>query len=208
MTALIVTPYIEGKLENIISGRNYDTVICADASFDAATAAGLTPDIVIGDFDHGDEPKFDKIVRVPCEKDDTDTMLCVKHAISLGAKDIFIAGGIGGRLDHTIANIQTLAYAEDHGAHAVLSDGKNTAYIIKKDARVARESGSYLSLFAFGGDAVVSISGTKYDAENLTLTPSFPLGVSNEITAEKAQITVFSGKVLCVLSKKEKSSNI
>ena len=203
MKALIITPYIEGKLENIVSGHDFDCVICADASLDAAIGAGLHPDVVIGDFDHGDEPKFDKIIRVPCEKDDTDTMLCVKHAISVGSDEIFIAGGIGGRLDHTIANIQTLAYAEEHGAHAVLSDGRNTAFFIDKCARVARASGFCLSLFAFGGDAVVSISGTKYDVEKKTLTPSFPLGVSNEITENEAEIAVHDGAVLAVFSKKE-----
>ena len=208
MTALIVTPYIEGKLENIVYGRKIDLVICADASFDAAVGAGLYPDVMIGDFDHGSAPEFDNTVRVPCEKDDTDTMLCVKHALSRGADEIFIAGGIGGRLDHTIANIQTLAYAEKHGAHAVLSDGRNSAFFIDKFARVARASGFYLSLFAFGGDAVVSISGTKYDVEKKTLETSFPLGVSNEIIENEAKIAVLSGKVLCVLSKKETSSNI
>lgn len=201
MKALIITPYNEGKLENIVSGRKFDLVICADSSFDTAVGAKLTPDIVIGDFDHGKTPKFDKIVRVPCEKDDTDTMLCVKHAISVGSDEIFIAGGIGGRLDHTIANVQTLAYAEEHGAHAVLSDGRNTAFFIDKCARVARASGFYLSVFAFGGDATVSITGTKYNAERTTLTVDFPLGVSNEITSDAAEITVYSGRALVIVSK-------
>lgn len=203
MKALIVTPYIEGELKEIIYGRKFDIVICADASFDAAKDTGLDPDVVIGDFDHGNEPKFNNIVRVPCEKDDTDTMLCIKYAISRGANDIMIAGGIGGRLDHTIANIQSLAYAENHGAHAVLTDEINTAFLIYKNTRVARDSGLYLSLFAYGGDAVVSLKGTKYVAERVTLSVDYPLGVSNEITSDEAEITLHSGKILVVLSKKE-----
>ena len=201
MTALIVTPYIEGKLENIISGKKFDIVVCADASFDAAKRAKLMPDVVIGDFDHGTAPDFENVVRVPREKDDTDTMLCIKYAISHGADEILIAGGIGGRLDHTIANIQSLAYAEKNGAHAVLSDERNTAFFIKENARVARESGSYLSLFAYGGDSTVTIKGTKYDAERTTLTVDFPLGVSNEITSSEAEIIVHSGRVLAIVSR-------
>lgn len=201
MTALIVTPYIEGKLENIITGKKFDLVICADASFDAVKREKLTPDVVIGDFDHGSAPDFDKIIRVPREKDDTDTMLCIKYAISHGADEILIAGGIGGRLDHTIANIQSIAYAEKNGAHAVLSDERNTAFFIKGNARVARESGSYLSLFSYGGNSTVTIKGTKYDAERATLTVDFPLGVSNEITSAEAEIIVHSGSVLAIISR-------
>lgn len=203
MRALIVTPYIEGKLKNIIIGQEFDLVICADASLDAAIGAGLTPNVVIGDFDHGNAPKFDSIIRVPCEKDDTDTMLCVKHAILHGADEIFIAGGIGGRLDHTIANVQTLAYAENHGARAVLSDEKNVAFIIKGSAAIPKKDGYYFSLFAVGGDATVSIAGTKYEIENKTLSAAFPLGVSNEITSDKAIVTAHSGTLLTVFSKKE-----
>lgn len=201
MTALIVTPYIEGKLENIITSKKFDLMICADASFDAVKREKLTPDVVIGDFDHGSAPDFDKIIRVPREKDDTDTMLCIKYAISHGADEILIAGGIGGRLDHTIANIQSIAYAEKNGAHAVLSDERNTAFFIKGNARVARESGSYLSLFAYCGDVTVTIKGTKYDSERATLTVDFPLGVSNEITSAEAEIIVHSGKVLAIVSR-------
>ncbi|MBR7082521.1 MAG: thiamine diphosphokinase [Clostridia bacterium] len=201
MTALIVTPYIEGKLENIISGKTFDLVICADASFDTAKHAKLAPDVVIGDFDHGSAPDFNKIIRVPREKDDTDTMLCIKYAVSHGADEILIAGGVGGRLDHTIANIQSLAYAEKYGVHAVLKDERNAAFFIIGNARVARESGSYLSLFAYGGDSTVTIKGTKYDAERVTLTVDFPLGVSNEITSSEAEIIVHSGSVLAIVSR-------
>ncbi|MBR6051080.1 MAG: thiamine diphosphokinase [Clostridia bacterium] len=201
MTALIVTPYIEGKLENIISGKTFDLVICADASFDAAKHAKLAPDVVIGDFDHGSAPDFDKIIRVPREKDDTDTMLCIKYAVSHGADEILIAGGVGGRLDHTIANIQSLAYAEKYGVHAVLKDKRNAAFFIIGNARLARESGSYLSLFSYGGNSTVTIKGTKYDAERVTLTVDFPLGVSNEITSSEAEIIVHSGSVLAIVSR-------
>ncbi|MBO4354540.1 MAG: thiamine diphosphokinase [Clostridia bacterium] len=198
---LIVTPYVEGDLKDIIKGKRFDAVICADASLDAAKSAGLTPDVVIGDFDHGTKPDFEKIIEVPCEKDDTDTMLCVKHAIASGASDIFIAGGIGGRLDHTIANVQTLAYADSKGVRAVLADKNNEATVVTGNAAFKKRSG-YFSLFAYGGKCVgVTLKGTKYTLDDATLRTSFPLGVSNEITADEATLEIREGTALVVFAK-------
>lgn len=202
MRYLIVTPYICGALSDIIRGEKFDGIVCADASYDIATGAGLVPDIVIGDFDHGSVPDA-KIVRVPCEKDDTDTMLCIKHAIKMGADEILIAGGIGGRLDHTVANLQSLKYAHDNGSKAFLRDGDNEAFLIEKGAKITRRDGFYLSLFAFGGKCDgVSICGTKYVLSGASLDTSFPLGVSNEITADYASVEVRSGILLAILSRK------
>ena len=204
MNCLIITPFISRPLGEIIGKRKFDIVMCADASDEIARKAGLCPNVIIGDFDHGDLPQGDNITRVPCEKDDTDTMLCIKRALSLGADDIFIAGGVGGRLDHTIANIQSIAYAEKNGAHAVLSDGDNEAFLITKNAKVPRRDGYYFSLFSYGDECRgVSASGVKYRIRKGTLDFSFPLGVSNEITADYAEISVESGTLLAIFSKKE-----
>ncbi len=201
MTCLIITPYIEGALSDIIKGRKFDVVLCADASYEAAAAAGLTVDEVIGDFDHGNAPEFENIVRVPCEKDDTDTMLCIKEAISRGADDIFIAGGIGGRLDHTVANIQSLAYAHSKGVRAVLADASNEAMIVSGDAVFKKKEG-YFSLLAYGGKCVgVTLVGAKYTLKDATLDGNFPLGVSNVITDEFAALKIQSGRALVIFSK-------
>lgn len=202
MRALIITPYIDGSLKNIIAGKRFDLVLCADASLDIAKSAGLTPDVVIGDFDHGTKPDFEKIIEVPCEKDDTDTMLCIKRAISLGADDIFIAGGIGGRLDHTVANIQSLVYAKNRGVRAVIADEKNEAFIVPGSARICRRDGWYLSLFSLGGECIVNVHGVKYPLDGGILSDGFPLGVSNEITDDHAGIEVRSGTLLAIMSKK------
>jgi len=201
MTCLIITPYIDGELSDIIKGKNFDLVLCADASYDAAKSAGLAVDEVIGDFDHGKKPDFKNITVVPCEKDDTDTMLCIKRAIALGADDILIVGGIGGRLDHTVANIQSLAYADSKGVRAVLTDGSNEATIVSHGAVFKKKDG-YFSLFAYGGECEgVTLCGVKYPLDNATLGVSFPLGVSNEITGERASLEIKSGRALVIFSK-------
>lgn len=204
MKCLIVTPYLPNRLEYVIGDGKFDAVICADASADLAISAGLFPDEIIGDFDHGDKPISENVVCVPCEKDDTDTMLCIKRALSLGADEIFIAGGLGGRLDHTVANLQSLAFAEKNGVRATISDGDNEAFLITKSARVKRRDGYYFSLFAYGSACRdIYASGVKYPLCGGTLDTYFPLGVSNEITDDFADVKVGEGTLLAVFSRKE-----
>ena len=87
--------------------------ICADGGYRHAESVGLKPDVFIGDFDSFDGllPENIEVHRSVPEKDDTDTMLAVKYAIENNFNYIIIYGGLGGRFDHTFANIQTLIYA-------------------------------------------------------------------------------------------------
>ena len=101
--------------------RTGDLVLAADAGYLACRQAGVVPDLLLGDFDSMDQPAdFDRIRRVPVEKDDTDTMLAVKTGLEQGCGEFYLYGGTGGkRLDHTLANLQTLLYLRRHGAGVV-----------------------------------------------------------------------------------------
>lgn len=209
MKALIITPYLTTAIRSITNISEYDFILCADSAYLIAQREKITPHIVIGDFDHGTggHPSADtkNTVTVPCEKDDTDTMLCLKHAMKQGARDITILGGIGGRLDHTFANLQTLAFAESHGIHARLLGENDEAFLLKGSIRLPkRREAWYLSVFAYDGICRgVTEKGTKYEVENADLDTNFPLGVSNEITADFAEISAKEGRLLIILSKKD-----
>ena len=103
MKALIITPYLKAPIRSLTDISEYDLIVCADSAHLAAKKENIVPHLVIGDFDHGTEVHPDQneknIVTVPCEKDDTDTMLCLKYALQQGFGDVTILGGIGGRLD-------------------------------------------------------------------------------------------------------------
>lgn len=210
MKALIVTPFFEQPPSpDIVKGQDYSLVLCADTAKTVAESIGLFPDLIIGDFDHGvDAPVGETVRRFPCEKDDTDTMLCLKYALLQGAAEVTVLGGIGGRLDHTVANLQTLLYAARRGCHATLTDGKNEATVLSGSTVIAKKERFYLSVFAIGGKAEgVTLEGVKYPLCGTTLAPDFPLGVSNEITAAEARIEVKSGYLLLILSQKEDRPN-
>ncbi len=209
MNALIITPYLSADIRSLVDIDAYDLILCADSAYLAAAKEMISPDVVIGDFDHAEfcPPCTDakKLITVPCEKDDTDTMLCLKYAMESGAQTVDILGGIGGRLDHTFANLQALAYAKSHGVFARLIGDRDEAFLLSGEITLPKRTDAwYLSVFAYSGPCFgVSESGTKYEIENAELTPNFPLGVSNEILANEAKISVKEGTLLLILSRKD-----
>ena len=124
--------------------------------------------------------------------------------IDAGADELVIVGGIGGRLD-TRLPICNLCYAESHGVHAVQKDGRNEARVISGHIRIPKKPGFYLSVFAYGGECRgVSEIGVRYPLRDAVLSVNFPLGVSNEIVDDCAEIEVREGRLLVILSGKER----
>ena len=175
-------------------------LIAADGGLRHVQALGLTPDAVIGDFDSlGYVPE--QAVVYPVEKDDTDAMLAVKLGLERGFRRFVIYGGMDGkRLDHTVANFQTLGFLAQQGAVGFLV-GKESICCAVKNAgmRFPREAEGDFSLFCLGKDAKgVTIRKLYYEAENITLTSFFPLGVSNHFIGKQAEITVKDGTLLAI----------
>jgi thiamine pyrophosphokinase len=181
-------------------------VICADRGLVHAQKLGIVPDVIVGDFDsyEGELPPGAEIHRSIPEKDDTDTMLAVKIAIERCYDSIVLFGGLGGRFDHTFANIQTMRYAFEHGCDMSVSAAENLLFIQGAGSRrYARREDWYFSVFALTPEVRVNeLSGVKYELRDYTLTDSFPLGVSNEITADEAVVDIADGIALIVYSKR------
>ena len=179
-----------------------DMVIAADGGYLYTKKAGLRADIVIGDFDSlsgapGHEEDAPVVVRLPKEKDQTDTFAALCYGLERGFKAFHIYGGMGGRLDHTLANIQCLAFLLDQGARGYLHDDETVMTAICSQLQFAPRENGVISVFALGGPAQgVCLRGLKYELENEILTPDFPLGVSNEFIGRPAHISVECGKLL------------
>lgn len=204
---IIVTAYGISNIKKLIETRESDLIICADGGYTFANLEDIIPDVVIGDFDSYsgdlDSIKCKSLVQVPIEKDDTDTLLCVKYALKQHYKDFIILGGLGGRLDHTIANLQAMAYICDQGAQSTLVDNRNFVTMLGQgELLIPRKKDQKLSLLAFSEKCTgVSISGVQYPLNNVTLKNNFPLGISNEFTSDYATIKNGSGKLLVILTK-------
>ena len=177
-----------------------DFVIAADGGYAVCQSEGIVPDLILGDFDSlGWVPVEGNVLRVPVEKDDTDMMLAVKEGLKHGCNCFHIYGGTGGRLDHTIANLQTLLYIKTHGANGFLYDNKCCFTVLRNEKRTftARDSGVF-SVFALQGEAKgVTVSGGQYETSNLTLKEYVPVGVSNCFMGKPVTIEVLDGILLC-----------
>ena len=174
-------------------------VIAADGGLRHTQALGLTPDIILGDFDSlGYIPTGSRVY--PVEKDDTDAMLAVRVGLEQGCGDFLFYGAMDGpRLDHTIANFQTLAFLSTHGARGWLIGRDYIATVLSGGSIEFSENASGIfSLFCLGASAEVSIEGLQYPLEHGHLTPDFPLGVSNHFVGRPARITVHEGLVLAL----------
>jgi len=209
---------ISGGTYSALPGKiEYDYCIACDSGYDYAVKMGITPHVLLGDFDSMSEStkaEMEKgfpgveVLTFPIEKDDTDTMLAIKHAIDRGCDRIILSCCLGGRFDHTMANIQSMTYAAAHGCSCELyGDGEWMKTVVPSDGAVHlpyREHRSF-SLFSLSDICEnLSIEGAKYNASNVTLTNAFPLGHGNSWRAQEAVISIESGILLIVESTLEK----
>lgn len=193
-----------GAFSPLTGIEEHDCIIACDRGLEYASRCGIKPDVVIGDFDsfRGELPEGVEIQRLPVEKDDTDTVSAVRRALTDGAEDITLYCALGGRLDHLTANLQTLAFAVEHGARAHIIDSSTEIHAFTRGSMElpAREDWS-LSVFSLTDACTgVSISGTKYLLDNVTVTNAFPIGVSNEWRGT-AKVSVDDGTLMVMLCK-------
>ena len=145
-----------------------------------------------------DQPEdFTNIHRSPVEKDETDTMLAVKTALEQGCDTVYIYGGTGGkRLDHTLANLQTLLFIRRRGARGYLYDDDFVWTVLENESLTIEKTVEWGLFSAFClGDRAEGIDevGFQYPLKDAVLTPEFPLGVSNHLLEPAATITVRKG---------------
>lgn len=176
-----------------------DFIIAADGGFLYCQQEHITPQLLVGDFDSLDRiPAHIPIRSFPAEKDDTDTMLAIKIGLEFGYREFHLYGCTGGRLDHTLANMQSLLYLAKHGAQAYLYGEHEICTAIEHSSmQLFGQVDKEFSVFCFGPDAKkVSIQGAKYELLHASLSASFPLGVSNRCIHEPLTISVEDGSLL------------
>lgn len=181
--------------------RPDDWIVAADRGYVHACNMGVRPDLLVGDFDSytGALPDTAERMVLPREKDDTDMLFAVRQGIHKGLDDFLLLGSMGGRLDHTLANIAVLRFLKRHGCQGILADRGCFVRVAEQERLTVDRIPElpYLSVFALGGDAEgVTLSGVKYPLKEGRLTGDFPIGCSNEIVDEQAAVEVRRGAVI------------
>lgn len=205
--ALIFTSFIDDLEKIQLDFSCYNCIICADGGYETAKEFNLKPEIMIGDYDSGTQPCEEGVIKLPMEKDMTDSEAAVDVAVSKGFDDITVLGGLGGRFDHTMGNIGIIAKYIDSPVTIRFIDGNNKVYMLPAGSYTIKKSHyKYLGLISYGTCCEnISISGVKYPLKNRVLSDSTTLGVSNEITDDKAILSFKRGRLLIIESNDAKS---
>ena len=189
-----------------------DFVIAADAGLRYLEQAGIGADLVIGDFDTlNTVPQHPNVISLSTEKDDTDMLAAIREGVNSGYSVFYIYCGTGGRIDHTIANLQVLSYLSENNKRGFLIDKSNIITAITNQKIIFDKIPSgYVSVFSYSQKSSgVCLRGLKYELDNAILTNTFPLGVSNEFIGKESSISVDIGTLLIVFPReaKEKYNN-
>lgn len=196
--------------------NSYDKIIAVDGGLSAANLLNVYPDCIIGDFDTVNEELISKyendnkatIIRLNPVKDDTDTQYAVKHAMGLGAKEIHVLGGTGGRFDHSLANIFMLKMAYEQDVKIYMYDEINKIHVIDDMVKLKKDKlyDKKISFIQLEGPAIgVTLKGFKYNVAEFDFDTSkeYRIGVSNEFQGEEAEVSIEKGMFVVI----ETSSN-
>ena len=179
-----------------------DYVIAADRGLYHAQKMGVTPHLIVGDFDSHPLPDTDTdTIVLPCEKDDTDTVSAIRQGLSRGYTSFLLLGCTGGRTDHALGNLYSLLMIKKCGGVGVLADEYCKMQFVDKCAWVD-ESYPYFSLIAMCGPAAgITVKNAKYPLNNGVITPQYQYGISNEVLpGKRAYIEVKEGELLLIQS--------
>lgn len=187
--------------------RDNDWVIAADGGLRLADRLGLKADRIVADFDSLSQEQVADfsvpISKLPVKKNDTDTMAAARIGLELGFKEFLLIGASGGRLDHTFANFAVMMFLIQNGAKAVLADNHNIVEMLLPCKRIINPiENAHFSLLPYGGYVSgLTVRNAEYELDNATLTPDFPLGISNEFTGQPVEIQFKQGILMIFISK-------
>lgn len=210
MTAVIVC---NGSIKDYsyISGYFKDAgfIVGVDGGAGHLRKLGIIPDALLGDFDSIKKEDLEfyrgmgvEILEFPVDKDKTDTELAVELAENKGFKNIIFVGGLGTRFDHSLSNIFILKKMLDKGICGKIADEQNEITLVRDGISLTREADAKITLLSLSEKAEgVTTKGLLYPLSDATLELGSSWGVSNEFTAEVAEITVRSGLLIVIKSK-------
>ena len=192
--------------------NTYDCMIAADSGMNFLYRNGIVPDVIAGDFDSVDDDSLDEFSSLPNVemlrlnpiKDDTDTEFVIREAIRRGATSISVLGATGTRLDHVLANVYLLGIGLEESVSVELVDAHNRIRMTERVMEISKKEqfGDYVSILPVKGDAKgVTLKGMKYALCDADVSCFSSLGVSNEIVAETAKISVKQGTLLVIESR-------
>lgn len=198
----IISGSTENDYDYLINNVNKDSfIIAADSGYLKCQSAGLTPDLIIGDFDSSKKPEADcEIICLPVEKDDSDTFYCVKEAHRRGFSEIEIFNAIGDRIDHTYSNILCLQYCLENNIKANIRNRKNKIKFVSDEITINDSEYKYFSVFSYSDFSIISIENAYYPLDNYRLNRFEQIGQSNHFKNSDVKIKIKNGTIILIQS--------
>jgi len=193
-------------VKNLIKKDDY--IICLDKGLEYAAAAGITPSVILGDFDSVSEDILKKykskgisIREYPAQKDFTDMELGISEAIRAGVQELIMLAALGGRADHMMGNIDNMLQALEKGIQAAIYDEKQHIYLINTCRSFHYKKGAIISLLAFSNKVEgVTTGNLEYPLKNEILVKGYSRGISNIFSEDMAIIELSSGILQVVVN--------
>ena len=186
--------------------RPDDFLIFCDSGLRHQEGLGVRPDLIIGDFDSWEDPHAQvETIVLPRAKDDTDTVFAAKEAVKRGFDDFLLIGAMGGRLDHTLANVYCLLWLRNRGASArAADDWSEMTVILPGETAEIPPSYPFFSLVSIKGDASgVTVKNALFPLEDGVITSEYQYAVSNEpLPGKTALVTLTSGALLLIMDRR------
>ena len=181
--------------------NSVDKIIACDAAFSELKRRGVTPDIVLGDFDSlGYIPE--NAIKFPVEKDMTDGELAIEYALENGFDEVDIVSFGGKREDHFLGNLSLLIKATERGSKACgYTNFSKILYLEKGRHEFSEVVGTTVSLFTFGTCFVKESKGLKYPYKETLLKSDSTLGISNLTTEKIFSFEITEGSSFIMINK-------
>jgi len=195
-----------GKVSDYVYIKSFvktdDLVICADSGYEHAKKMGISPDIILGDFDSlSDIPTDIKVLRYPPEKDLTDTEIAVEYAFDNGCKEFLFLGATGGRLDHELTNIFLMKQISKRSGAATIIDELNKIRLVTDRLTITEPAGTFISLVPLTDCKGVTTFNLKFPLNDADLYVGKGLGVSNEMMDDQAEVIIKEGFLLVIAAR-------
>ena len=204
----------EGFVEKVLSENEGASIVGVDRGVEYLYHHQIKPNYIVGDFD-SIAPEIIKYYKTETNvaireynpvKDESDTEMAIRIAITIGSAEIYILGATGGRIDHLWANVQSLSIACKFNVKAYILDPQNRIFVTDKPCQLKKSEayGKYLSVFSLSGEIFdFNMKGTKWPLEHHVLRPTDSLTVSNRFEDEIVEID-FIGGTIVVMETKDK----
>ncbi|MEA2101532.1 MAG: thiamine diphosphokinase [Thermodesulfobacteriota bacterium] len=184
-----------------------DRIIAADKGAQYCLDAGVIPDLVVGDMDSISGQAIEGLDAMGVErvffnqdKDMTDTSIALDEAAKKGADRVEIVAGLGGRLDHTLANVHLLLRALRSGMDAIILAEDQEVFIVDSGYTLINKKGAIISFLPLTSDVSgIDLKGFAYGLDHARMEIGDPYGISNVVNSDHACIGVDKGVLLAIL---------